>query len=69
MIKNGIRKQDTLLQLHQANPAKIEIAAIKHYTVEQYFLFSYHVLSDVKVNENYICLFYKTPFRHVQRYA
>ena len=35
MIKNGIRKLNTLL--HQASPAKIELAAIKHYSVKQYF--------------------------------
>ena len=30
MIKYGIRKQDTLLQLHQASPAKFELATIQH---------------------------------------
>ena len=32
MIEKVIRKQDT--QLHQASPAKIEPASIKHYSVK-----------------------------------
>ena len=67
MIKNGIRKQDTLL--YQASLAKIELASIKHYSVKQYFLFSYLVLSDVKTNEKYVHLFRKIAFYHVERYA
>ena len=50
MIKNGITKKNTLL--HQARPAKIELAAVKHYSVKQYVLFSYLVLSDAEINEN-----------------
>ena len=57
MIKNGVRKQDTLL--HQASPATIEPASIKHYSVTQYYLFSYHISPDVNLNEKYIHLFHK----------
>ena len=38
MIKNGIRKEETLL--HQASPSKTELAEIKH-SVKQYFLLPY----------------------------
>ena len=63
MIEKGIRKQDT--QLYQASPAKIEPASIKHYSAKQYYLFSYHTLLDVNINEKYVRLFHKIPFYHV----
>ena len=54
MIEKGVRKQDT--QLHHASPAIIEPASIKHYSAKQYYLFSYHILSDDNINKK-ICSF------------
>ena len=69
MIKNGITKKNTLL--HQARPGKIELAAVKHYSVKQYVLFSYLVLSDAEINENmlYVHSFRKIAFHYVEHYA
>ena len=53
----------------KASPAKTERTSIKHYSVKQYYLFSYHILSDVSINEKYVHLFHKIHLHHVERYA
>ena len=67
MIEKGVRKQDT--QLHHASPAIIEPASIKHYSAKQYYLFSYHILSDDNINKKFVRLFHKIPFHHVKCYV